>query len=164
MGLDITVKTIAVSPPKVGMIAGVTGQKESDFKPLHRLAPGEKCNGTLNASDPGCQEGLELPKNYDGQAVVEFGRQAKPGEMYLHTSGSATAKGEMLAGLVIHNKSVAQVLPQVEARGVKVVSYLSGNAPNLDSSETAPGNWYVHDAMSHAPGEVILFVGAKPEK
>ena len=91
---------------------------ESDFEPLHRLEPGEKCNGTLNASDPGCQEGLELPKNYDGQALIDFGRQAKPGEMYLHTSGSATAKGEMLAGLVIHNKSVAQVLPQIEARSV----------------------------------------------
>jgi hypothetical protein len=164
MGLDITVRTIPVSPPKVGTIAGITGRTESDFKPLHRLEPGEKCNGTLNASDPGCQEGLELPKNYDGQALIDFGRPAKPGEMYLHTSGSATAKGELLAGLVIHNKTVAQVRPQIEARGVKVVSYVSGNAPNLDSRETAPGTWYVYDATSHAPGEVVLFVGAKPEK
>jgi hypothetical protein len=164
MGLDITVRTIPVSPPKVGTIAGITGRTESDFKPLHRLEPGEKCNGTLNASDPGCQEGLELPKNYDGQALIDFGREAKSGEMYLHTSGTATAKGEMLAGMVIHNKSVAQVLPQIEARGAKVVSYLSGNAPNLDSRETAPGTWYVHGATAHAPGEVILFVGAKPEK
>ncbi|MGW1341819.1 hypothetical protein ACWCOV_12245 [Kribbella sp. NPDC002412] len=164
MGLDITVRAVPVSPPSVGDIISFSARNEHDMDQLRRLEPGEKCPGTLNASDPGCQAGLELPKNYDGTTVIDFGRAAKPGELYQHTSSSATAKGEMLAGLAIDNKTVAQVLPQIEARGVKVVAYLSGKAPNLDSNTTAPGNWYVHGAMSHAPGEVVLFVDAKPEK
>ena len=96
--------------------------------------------------------------------MIEFGRTAKAGETYWHTSSSATSKGEALAGLKIANKTVAQVLPLIEARGVKVVAYHSGNGPNLDSSESAPGNWFVHDATMFAPGEVRLFVAATPAK
>lgn len=164
LGLDITVKAVAVSPPFVGTMISWSGRDSDDLKKLNRLEAGEKCSGTLNASDPGCQGGLEVPKNYDGETEIQFGRAAKPGEMYWHTSSSATQKGEALAGLKLHNKTVAEVLPMIEARGVKVVSYLSGNAPNLDSSDTAPGGWYVDDAVMHAPGETVLFVDPKPSK
>jgi hypothetical protein len=153
MGLDITVQAIPVSPPSVGDIVSFTGRNQHDMDQLHRLEAGEKCPGTLNASDPGCQGGLELPRNYDGTTVIDFGRAAKPGELYLHSSSSATDKGEALAGLAIKNKTVAQVLPLIEARGVKVQSYRPEGTP--------PGNWIVQDATPYAPGEVILNVAAK---
>lgn len=164
MGLNIKVRAIPVSPPSVGDIISFSARNEREMDQLRRLEPGEKCPGTLNASDPGCQGGLELPKDYDGKTVVDFGRAAKPGETYQHMSSSATEKGESLAGLAIKNKTVAAVLPLIEARGVKVSAYLSGSAPQLDSSESAPSGWYVHDATPYAPGEVTLFVAATPEK
>ena len=163
MGLDIKVKAVPVSPPFVGSMVDFSAQNGKQMDQLRRLEPGEKCNGTLNASDPGCQDGLELPKNYDGKTVIDFGRAAKRGEMYRHTSSSATDKGEVLAGLAIENKTVAQVLPQVEARGVKV-DYLTGDGPNFDSRDSVPGNWYVHDAITHRPGQVSLYAGPAPQK
>jgi hypothetical protein len=164
MGLDITVRMIPVSPPSVGTMVSYTGRNANDMKQLRWIEPGEKCPGTLNASDPGCQAGLELPKDYDGETVVDFGRAAKPGEMYQHTSSSATEKGESLAGLAIKNKTVAEVLPLITARGVKVHHYLSGSPPQLDTSDSAPAGWFVHDATPYAPGEVTLFVAATPDK
>jgi hypothetical protein len=164
MGLDITVRMIPVSPPSVGKMISYSGRNERDMDQLRWLDPGEKCPGTLNASDPGCQGGLELPKDYDGKTVVVFGRAAKPGEPYQAMFLSATEKGEALAGLAIKNKTVAEVLPLIEARGVKVHHYLSGSRPNLDSSDSAPAGWYVHDATPYAPGEVTLFVAATPDK
>jgi hypothetical protein len=164
MGLDIKVNAVPVSAPFVGTMVSFSGRNQRDTDQLHRLEPGEKCPGTLNASDPGCQDGLELPKNYDGTTVIEFGRAAKPGEMYWHMSSSATGKGESLAGLAIKNKTVAEVLPLIGSRGVKVHHYLSGSAPRLDTSDSAPGGWYVHNATPYAPGEVSLFVAATPEK
>ncbi|MGY4767365.1 hypothetical protein ACXC9Q_10670 [Kribbella sp. CWNU-51] len=140
-----------------------SAQNGKQMEQLHRLEPGEKCNGTLNASDPGCQDGLELPKNYDGKTVIDFGRAAKTGEMYMHTSSSATDKGEVLAGLAIENKTVAQVLPQVEGRGVKV-DYLTGDGPSFDSRDSVPGNWYVHGAITYRPGQVSLYAGPAPQK
>ena len=103
MGLDVTVKSVAVSPPWVGKMISFTGRNDKDMSQLRMLEPGEQCNGTLNASDPGCQEGVELPKNYDGETEIQFGRVATQGERYIHTSSSATDKGEVLAGLTLKN-------------------------------------------------------------
>ena len=159
MGLDVKVKAVPVSPPWVGRMISYTGRNEHDMRQIRLLEPGEECNGTLNASDPGCQEGVELPKNFDGETVIDFGRAAKPGELYIHTSSSATDKGEVLAGLAIENKTVDQVLPLIEARGVKVGTYLVGPGPQYDSKDSVPGGWYVHSAATRAPGEVDLYVG-----
>ena len=165
MGLDIKVKAVAVSPPFVGTMVSFSADDSAQMDQLHRLEPGELCNGTLNASDPGCQNGLELPKNYTGTTEIQFGRKAKPGEMYWHSSSGATEKGEALAGLAIHNKTVAAVLPLIEARGVKVVAYYaSSDSPKFADIGQPPAGWYVHDASAFAPDEVTLYVGPAPEK
>lgn len=165
MGLNIKVKAVPVSPPSVGTMISFSAGSSTEMDQLHRLEPGEKCNGTLNASDPGCQGGLELPKNYTGKTEIQFGRKAKPGEMYWHMSSSATEKGESLAGLAIQNRTVAEVLPLIESRGVKVHAYYaSSDAPNFDDIGKPPAGWYVHDATPYAPGEVTLYVGPAQDK
>jgi hypothetical protein len=165
MGLDVTVKAVPVSPPFVGTIVSYSARDSKEMDQVRRLEPGEKCNGTLTAADPGCQEGLELPKNYKGETEIQFGRAARPGEMYWHSSSSATYKGESLAGLKIENKTVGQVLPMIEARGVKVVAYYDiRDTPQFDDIGKPADNWYVHDASAFAPGEVTLFTGPKPAK
>jgi hypothetical protein len=76
MGLNITVRMVPVSPPSVGAMISYSARNEHDMDQLRWLDPGEKCPGTLTAADPGCQDGLELPRNYDGRTVVDFGRAA----------------------------------------------------------------------------------------
>jgi hypothetical protein len=162
MDLKVNVQAVPVSPPWVGKFAGYSVPDERSK--LRLLEPGEKCNGTLNAADPGCQEGVEVPKNLEGWAEIDFGRAAEPGEMYRHSSSSAGDPGEPMAGLRFKNRPVAEVLPQLEARGLKVVGYNSGPGPNLQGHDSVPGSWYVHDATPFAPGEVVFFVGETPDK
>ena len=164
MGLDVTVKSVAVSPPWVGKMISFTGRNDKDMSQLRMLEPGEQCNGTLNASDPGCQEGVELPKNYDGETEIQFGRVAKQGERYIHTSSSATDKGEVLAGLTVKNKTIDQVLPLVKSRGVREIDYLTSNSANPEPVKSPPGNCYVEDASAYAEGEVSLYVSPTPVK
>ncbi|WP_410786357.1 hypothetical protein [Kribbella sp. C-35] len=164
MGLDVTVESVAVSPPWVGKMISYTGRNDKDMSQIRMLEPGELCNGTLNASDPGCQEGVELPKNYDGTTEIQFGRVAKQGEMYIHTSSSATDKGEVLAGLTVKNKTIDQVLPLVRSRGVREIEYLTSDGPNQEPVKSPPGNWYVDDASTYAEGEVSLYVSPTPVK
>ncbi|TCC43046.1 hypothetical protein [Kribbella sindirgiensis] len=164
MGLDVTVLSVAVSPPWVGKMISFSGRNEKDMSQLRMLEPGEQCNGTLNASDPGCQEGVELPKNYDGKTEIQFGRVAKPGEMYVHTSSSATDKGEVLAGLTVKNKTIDQVLPLVRSRGVREIEYLTSDGPKHEPVKSPPGNWYVDDASTYAEGVVSLYVSPTPVK
>jgi hypothetical protein len=164
MGLDVTVLSVPVSPPWVGRMISFTGRNDKDMSQLRILEPGEQCNGTLNASDPGCQEGVELPKNYDGKTEIQFGRVAKQGERYFHTSSSATDKGEVLAGLTVKNKTIDQVLPLVRSRGVREIEYLTSNGSNQEPVKSPPGNWYVEDASAYAEGEVSLYVSPTPVK
>lgn len=78
LGLNIKVNAVAVSPPFVGTIISFTGRNAHDTAQLHRLEPGEKCNGTLNASDPGCQDGLEVAKNFDGESESKVSTSPSP--------------------------------------------------------------------------------------
>ena len=70
----------------------------------------------------------------------------------------------MLAGLVIDNKSVAQVRPLIEARGVQVEGYLVGSGPNYDSKDSVPDDWYVYGSGTRHPGKVSLWVDPDPAK
>jgi hypothetical protein len=166
MGLDVTVKSVAASPPWVGRMLSYTGRNDHEMRQIRMLKPGELCNGTLNASDPGCQEGVLLPKTFDGKTEIQFGRVAKPGEMYYHSSSSATDKGEVLAGLTVTNKTIDQVLPLVHGRGVSKVEYLDSRPEGSKYSEVTspPGSWYVHDAETLAQGSVTLFVSPDPSR
>lgn len=162
MGLNVTVKSVAVSPPWVGKMISYSGRNDEDMRQLRMVQPGELCNGTLNASDPGCQEGVELPKNYSGTTEIQFGRAAKKGEMYWHTSSSATDKGEVLAGVRVKNLTVAQIRPLLADRGIRTVDYVTDGAADNKPKNSAPDNWYVHDATAYGEGEISLSVGPKP--
>jgi len=165
MGLNIKVKAVPVSPPSVGGMFSFTAANSAELDQLRPLEPGEKCNGTLNASDPGCQLGLEVPKNYTGKTEILFGRKAKPGEMYQHMSLSATEKGEALEGLAIANKTVGAALPLIESRGVKVHAYYaSSDRPHFKDIAKPADDWFVHGASPFAPDEVTLYVGPTPDK
>lgn len=161
LGLDVKVLAVPVSAPFVGKMVSFSGRDDSDMAQLHRLEPGELCNGTLNASDPGCQDGLEIPKNYDGQTEIQFGRAAKPGELYFHFSSKVDDPGEAMHGAKWRDRTVAEVKQVLAERHLKVAEYYDANQPpNAQAIPAPPDDWYVRDATEYVAGAVTLYVAA----
>ncbi|WP_020391804.1 hypothetical protein [Kribbella catacumbae] len=170
LGLDIKVRMVPVAPTAVGKYATFLYYDGSDGTKLGLLKPGENCPSTLNASDPGCQYGVEVGKKFKGKAEIMFGRAAKPGELYQYMPSESNAPGEELAGMAYKNKRVAEVQKLIAARGVTVGSYLNSKTELVDGVTTAkevdpaPGDWYVHEARPQSPGVVQLWIGSEPAK
>ncbi|QNE19472.1 hypothetical protein F1D05_18075 [Kribbella qitaiheensis] len=159
LGLHITVKAVAVSKPFVGTMVSYSGRDEHDTDQLRRLEPGELCNGTLNASDPGCQDGLEVPVNYDGETEIQFGRAAKPGEQYWHFSSNVDDPGEAMHGAKWRDRTIAEVKQVLAERELKVLEYYDANQPrDAKAIPTPPDDWYVRDASEYVAGEITLYV------
>jgi len=161
LGLDVKVLAVPVSAPFVGTMVSFSGRNDSDMAQLHRLEPGELCNGTLNATDPGCQDGLEIPKTYDGQTEIQFGRAAKPGELYFHFSSKVDDPGEAMHGAKWQNRTVAEVKQVLAERHLKVAEYYAADQPrNAQAIPAPPDDWYVRDASEYVAGEITLYVAA----
>lgn len=158
MGLKVKVEAVPVSAPWVGTFVGYSlpdYQKEN----LKVLVPGEKCSGTLNASDPGCQGGVEVPKNLKGWAEIEFGRAAQKGEIYRHFSSNVDDPGEALAGMKFRGLTIAELKPLLAARDLTIEQFqAAGTLTDAAPISTPPDTWYVHDAISYVAGEVRLEV------
>jgi hypothetical protein len=170
LGLNIKVKMVPVAPTAVGKYATFLYYDGSDGTKLGLLKPGENCPATLNASDPGCQYGVEVGKKFKGKAEIQFGRAAKPGELYQYMPSESNAPGEELAGMAYKNKRVAEVQKLIAARGVTIGGYLNSKTELVNGVTTAkevdpaPGDWYVHEAQPRSPGVVELWIGSEPEK
>lgn len=162
LGLDVKVTMVPVSPPKVGSVAFYDMSLDTDHSKISMLEAGEECPPTMTSNDPDCQPGVKVLKSFTGETTIAFGRAAKPGEMYQYMSSSAGDPGEVLHGVPFRNKTVAEVLPVLKARGLEVGGYNWGDDPkHPEHAMSVPGNWYVHDISLHAPGQVVAWVGAQ---
>jgi hypothetical protein len=147
--LHITLKLLPVSPSLVGTVVYLSG----DITPI--TAHGRCHTGGGGAA---CPVGVRVPASFHGQAQVVFGRAARPGEQY-ESAASAFAPGEVMHGMRVTGRTVAQVMAMLRHRGVSVplFDYLRrGYARHLHS---VPGTWFVYDAVPWAPHQVLLFVG-----
>ncbi|TWD80101.1 hypothetical protein FB561_1173 [Kribbella amoyensis] len=164
MGLDIRVDAMPVSPPNVGKFSDYAARTSEDLDKMQILKPGEKCSGTLTAADPGCQEGLEIQQGFRGWARINFGRAARPGEIY-HHFGNIDDPGEALHGVKFRNLTLAEVKPLVAAHGLKIQAYQAAGKDEVQwGIPEPPSTWYVRDAASYSPGDVVLFVASTPGK
>jgi hypothetical protein len=116
-----------------------------------------KCDVPSGGDD--CPAGVRVPADFRGQAEIDFGRAARPGEKYV-SSGSAFARGEALHGMNIKGEPVAQVLSQLRARHITVADFNKVESNGDENVRQVPGGWYLYDAVPWAPGQVMLFVGA----
>ncbi len=68
-------------------------------------------------------------------------------------------------GLRYRGRTVATVLALLRARHVTVPQYryVHANFGHELRSDQVPSDWYVHNAIPWAPGQVLLFVGPTPE-
>ncbi len=170
LGLNIKVKMVPVSPSRVRTHATFSYLVGSEGEKLGLLEPGEKCAPTMNVGDPSCQYGVEVSKSFKGTAEIEFGRAAKPGEMYMTSPGEANAPGEELAGVKYRNLRVSEVQKLLASHGMKVHAYLNTKTELVDGVTTAkdvdpaPADWYVDSIQPHSPGVVMVWIGAEPAK
>jgi hypothetical protein len=155
--LDITLKLIPVSPSLVGTETfGDQSAGTPDFKTI--TARGH-CYSTGGRNV--CPVGVRIPLGFRGQADLEFGRAARPGEHY-DSTGPVTAPGEALHGIAFRGRTVAWVLALLRQRHITVPVFhfttAAGVGMNLRPGQV-PGRWRVRDAEPWAPGQVRLWVG-----
>jgi hypothetical protein len=153
-GLDITLQMRPVSPSLVGSVVYLD---EPGTGP--RLIP-ITAKGACSTPGGGdvCPVGVKIPVGFRGPAEIDFGRAARPGEQYV-SAGSAFAPGEAMHGMAIRGKTVAEVAAQLRARHVSVAFYNEPGRNGYANVHSAPGDWYVYDAVPWAPSEVMLFAG-----
>ncbi len=147
--LHITLKLLPVSPSLVGTVVYLSG----DITPI--TAHGRCHTGGGGAA---CPVGVRVPASFHGQAQVVFGRAARPGEHYESTA-SAFAPGELLHGMRVTGRTVAQVLAMLRHRGISVPWFNYDHRDYARNLRSVPGSWFVYDAVPWAPQQVMLFTG-----
>lgn len=155
--LDVTLSLVPVSPSLVGTVVEIsTGGPDQNA--ITTITATGRCWTGGGGSQ--CPVGVRVPVGYRGQANIVFGRAARPREQYASTT-DANAPGEAMHGLVYQGKTVAVVLAMLRPRQVTVPTYRYNG--QVLSPGQVPGRWYVYDAVPWAPGQVLLFVGPKPD-
>ncbi|WP_067635096.1 hypothetical protein [Actinomadura latina] len=162
-GLDVELSLVPASPSIVGTVVMVDtseGTKDGDITTI--TAKGE-CE-TGGGGDV-CPVGVRIRKGYKGTAGVVFARAARPGEQY-NSTAPVTAPGEAMHGMAFRGHRVGEVLAALKKRHVTVPEYryMDGNISKPLYPGQVPGNWYVHDAVPWAKGQVLLFVGTGPRE
>jgi hypothetical protein len=161
--MNITLKLVPASPSIVGTVVYFGGSDIGQITPITAVG---KCS--TGGGGNRCPVGVRVPVDFHGSANVAFGRAARPGEQY-QSSGQAAAPGEAMHGLLFKGRTVATVLAVLRARHVTVPQYRWNKQTSANTFYTealrpdqTPKNWYVHDALPWAPGQVLLFVGPHP--
>lgn len=156
--MNISLTLVPVSPSLVGTVIMIdTMPGTSDFSTI--TAQGRCYNG---GSGGACPVGLNIPLNFHGQALITFGRAARPGEQY-ESAGSVFSPGEALQGL--RSKVILQPVRAVWAllaqRHITIADCRDDRNTNVNPSQV-PGDWYVTNIMPWAPNQVMVTVGPHP--
>ena len=147
--LRITLKLVPASPSLVGTVVYLSG----DITPITAHGKCHEASGTA-----ACPVGVRVPAGFHGQAEVVFGRAARPGEQYESTA-AAFAPGEVMHGMRVTGRTVAQVLAMLRHRGVSVPVFNYAHRGYARNLRSVPGTWFVYDAVPWAPQQVMLSVG-----
>jgi hypothetical protein len=153
-GLAIKLDLTPASPSLVDTVIYFSGS--GNFSGVKVIKAKGRC--ATGGGGTACPIGFRVPLNFHGQADLDFGRPARPGERYEATT-TATAPGEILHGLEIAGRRVAAVLALVRSRHATVAEYQHTVRNRGVLSHKVPLNWFVYDTDPWAKGQVLLFVG-----
>lgn len=156
--MNIRLDLVAVSPSLVGTVVMIdTMPGTSNFSTI--TARGRCWTGGGGGA---CPVGLKVPLGFRGQALITFGRAAKPGEQY-ESVGSVFSPGEALQGLRsrVILRRVSAVWPLLAQHRVTVAVCRDASNSDIDPAKV-PGNWYVTDVLPWARGQIIVSVGPRP--
>ncbi|MGW7478155.1 hypothetical protein ACWGH8_06165 [Nonomuraea muscovyensis] len=178
-GLDVELKMAASSPSLVGKMIDVSspgGIQVMDINTMStkveierdgRTIPIELIKDDGGCGNTWCGAGARIPKDLHIPLHFTFGRPPRPGERY-EFKGEPTAQGEVLQGLTVKNRTVAEVRKLLRERGATLGHYFTIPPGPLDDNpdesaqkpiDTAPDGWYVHQAfLEDAPKTIDLLV------
>jgi hypothetical protein len=150
--LDITLRMRPVSPSLVGTVIYTDAPSSAVGSEITMIYG--KCAQAPSGGDR-CAIGIKVPMDFHGQYEADFGRAARPGEVYV-SANSAFAPGEALYGMKdIIGQPVAAVLAEI---GKRHLTAILNDHSTFGAPGKFPGTWYVNDALPYAPGQVMLFV------
>ncbi|GIH91811.1 hypothetical protein ACFFMN_34615 [Planobispora siamensis] len=163
LGLKVGLNLSPASPGAVGEIfrVGTSGGGVG-----RGFVAGTEPSG-CSPSEPGCVMVLRVPADFTGEAWIELGRQARPGEAY-RNHGSAVGRYGELRGTDVDGRPVEEVLAEVRRRGLQVEfqRIIVGDGGSLSFEAVTAGEvgpaWTVWDAEAAMAGKVRLMV--TPEK
>jgi len=163
-GLNVDLKMVPASPSIVGTFVG--GELDDRIKVI--AAKGRCTTGGGGA----CPEEVRIPMNYTGHAMLAIGRPARTGENY-KTTAPITAPGEMLHGVDLTHRTVAQLRALLAKRHITIAEYHWENDPNAKHdalggvqvrtlrADQVPGSWHILDVDSLSKTSVIVTVDPK---
>ncbi|MBB6344736.1 hypothetical protein ACWGH8_14525 [Nonomuraea muscovyensis] len=162
VGLDIDLQLLPVSPSRVGEIvrmgfSGATGPSKG--------IGGDREPAGCTFGQEDCLLKVTVGRDFTGKGILYLGRMARPGERY-QSAGTATRKGEMLAGFRVDERPVGEVVAEARRRGLEVVFQIiepqksgRGYSVDPDARPRAVGDgWIVWEAEADRPGVVRLLV------
>ncbi|WP_187414745.1 hypothetical protein [Nonomuraea sp. PA05] len=158
-GLDVTLRVIPATAAFEHMVFPTSPDNRhlTEIKSIYPPGPCEKLGG--------CAIGMKIPKDFAGTADIAVHRKARPGEKYQSVT-TFSAKGEPMHCVPYLNKTVAEVLPLLKERGVRVNEYsdstLVGNDDGSDMRTSVPGTWHVDGGALTEPGVAFLSVSEEP--
>ena len=181
-GLNVELKMEPASPSLVGAMVSVSSPqrmvefhsdgfeiKDGNISPRIKKIRGADCGKQW------CLAGVSIPVGLRSPFEVTFGRAARPGERY-EITGDPTARGEILEGMKLANKTVGEVRTMLQRLRVRVSRYYKAppepfprDGSGLDvtehplQAEDVPDTWYIHEAFGgHEKNTVRLIVAPQP--
>jgi len=156
--MDIKLDLLAASPSFVGTIEAMSADSSATMDEITTITKPGSCgiDGTT------CTIGFKVPLSFHGQATIEIGRPARPGEQY-QTAGSPFNRGEALYGLEdqVYGHPLSQVLPLLARHHVTIAVLRGPDNTDMNVSQ-APPAWYIENVVPWAPNEVIAWIGPQP--
>ncbi|MFI6324677.1 hypothetical protein ACIBG8_44630 [Nonomuraea sp. NPDC050556] len=149
-GINVTLTLTSASPGHVGEITAY--RPDNSLPEEIQTIDVPECEET-----GGCPLGIRVPVDFKGQATVDLGRAAKPGERYDVVS-SIHDDGEVMHCVNFVNKTVGEVKRLFQERGVTVDSVTEYGE---EEPSAVPDNWYVIDGAPVSEGHAQL--SAAPE-
>ncbi|MFF5209284.1 hypothetical protein [Streptosporangium sp. NPDC000396] len=177
-GLNVDLKMEPASPSLVGRMMHVSIEGETTVISNGSLASKVKeIDDESDCGDVRCKAGVSIPVDLKKRVEVIFGRAPRPGERY-EMGGDPTARGEVLEGMSLKNKTVGEVKRMAQERHAMIQGYYGadpGDQPGAPRSsgwdysehvlrpESVPDTWYVHEAWGgHDKNTIELVVASWP--
>jgi hypothetical protein len=148
--LNIDLQLVPVSPSLVGTVVALGDEGTDVIQTLQ--------HGTCVTGGGGCPIGLRIPTDFAGHAEITLGREAEPDEQFM-SAADGFGPGEALHCSDLIGATVAEALPELEARGVAAMWRLKDGS-DVDPAEVRA--YFVTEVIPWAPGEVLMWVA--PER
>jgi hypothetical protein len=163
--VDVKLELEPSSPRSVGQIFEGGVVERNNYSGTSFFSVTQEPEG-CSLTSPGCTMLLSFSTNTAGHHF-KVGRPAKPDEAY-KDNAMATTKSGSLAGYRVDEKTVGEVVPEIEKRGLKAVYQIINPNPDnygftVDANQNAPvgDDWVVWEAKEARLGVVRLLVTDK---